>query len=91
MNCSVAIQYLPMDASSDEETCRIVDEVIGYIASTGVEYFVGPFETVIEGSYDLCMEAGCTHVMTYAKINFKSEGDVMTTEHKIGKYHPEGY
>ena len=28
MNCSVAIQYLPMDASSDEETCRIVDEVI---------------------------------------------------------------
>ena len=52
MNCSVAIQYLPMDASSDEETCRIVDEVIGYIASTGVEYFVGPFETVIEGSYD---------------------------------------
>ena len=102
MNCSVAIQYLPMDASSDEETCRIVDEVVGYIASTGVEYFVGPFETVIEGSYDLCMEvlkncqligakAGCTHVMTYAKINFKSEGDVMTTEHKIGKYHPEGY
>ena len=50
MNCSVAIQYLPMDASSDEETCRIVDEVIGYIASTGVEYFVGPFETVIEGN-----------------------------------------
>ena len=32
-------------------------------------------------------EAGCKHVMTYAKINFKPEGDVMTTEHKVAKYH----
>ncbi len=52
----------------------------------------------IEGDYDQCMEilkncqlvgaeAGCKHVMTYAKINFKPEGDVMTTEHKVAKYH----
>lgn len=98
MNCAVAIQYLPMDTASDEETCRVVDEVISYIDSTGVDYYVGPFETTIEGGYDLCMEvlkncqlvgarAGCGHVMTFAKIDYRPEGDVMTTDHKIGKYH----
>ncbi len=98
MNCAVAIQYLPMDSTSDEETCRVVDEVIAYIDSTGVDYYVGPFETTIEGSYDKCMEvlkncqlvgarAGCSHVMTYAKIDYRPDGDVMSTEHKIGKYH----
>ncbi|MGI6755880.1 MAG: thiamine-binding protein [Atopobiaceae bacterium] len=98
MNCSVAIQYLPMDAKDDDEVCRIVDAVIAYIDSTGIDYFVGPFETAIEGDYDKCMEivkncqlvgaaAGCKHVATYVKINYKSEGDVMSTEHKVGKYH----
>ena len=99
MNCSIAIQYLPMDAQDDDATCDAVDAVIAYIDSTGIDYFVGPFETAIEGDYDKCMEIlkncqlvgaqyGCKHVMTYAKINFKSEGDVMSTDHKIGKYHP---
>ena len=98
MKCAVAIQYLPMDATSDEEICRIVDEVIAYIDSTGVDYYVGPFETTIEGDYDLCMEilkncqlvgaqAGRGSMMTYAKIDFRPTSDVMSTEHKIGKYH----
>lgn len=87
-----------MDSPSDEETCRVVDEVIAYIDSTGVEYYVGPFETTIEGDYDLCMEvlkscqlvgsrAGCRSMMTYAKIDFRPDSDVMSTERKIGKYH----
>lgn len=99
MNCSIAIQYLPMDAADDDATCEAVDAVIDYIDSTGIDYFVGPFETAIEGDYETCMEIlkncqlvgaahGCKHVMTYAKINFKPEGDVMSTDHKIGKYHP---
>ena len=98
MNCSVAIQYLPMDATDEDEVCRIVDAVIAYIDSTGVDYFVGPFETAIEGDYDQCMEivkncqlvgakAGCGYVATYVKIDYKSEGDVMSTEHKVAKYH----
>ncbi|WP_276861016.1 thiamine-binding protein [Bifidobacterium merycicum] len=100
MNCSVAIQFLPMNARTDEETCAIVDEVIAYIKSTGVDYFVGPFETAIEGDFDTCMDivrncqlvgakAGATHVMSYVKINYRPDGEVMTTEHKVGKYHPE--
>lgn len=98
MNCAVAIQCLPMDAKSDEETCRVVDAVIAYIDSTGVDYYVGPFETTIEGDYDTCMEivkncqlvgagTGCRHMMTYVKIDYRPEGDVMSTDHKIGKYH----
>lgn len=99
MDCSVAIQFLPMDAQTDEEVCRVVDAVIAYIDSTGVDYFVGPFETAIEGDYDTCMEivkncqlvgakAGCKKMATYVKIDYRPDGDVMTTEHKVGKYHP---
>ena len=56
MKSSVAIQVLPA-VDSDQEVCRIVDEVIAYIASTGLNYYVGPCETAIEGEdYDQLME-----------------------------------
>lgn len=101
MGCSVAIQYLPLDAADDDETCRVVDAVIAYIASTGVSYYVGPFETAIEGDYETCMEvvrgcqlagaqAGCAHAATYVKIDYKPEGEVLSTERKVGKYHLTG-
>ena len=78
MEASVAIQSLPAVAD-DEELCRIVDEVIAYIASTGFNYFVGPFETTIEGPYDelmdivkqcqhIAIEAGAPAVAAYVKI-----------------------
>ncbi len=97
MDCSVALQILPLDAKSDEEVCRIVDAVIEYIATCNVTYFVGPFETTIEGDFDTCMDvlkqsqliaqkAGSHHVMCYSKIDWKSEGDLLTIEKKIGKY-----
>lgn len=98
MECSVAIQVLPMDAATDEETVRVVDEVIAMIQTYDVNAYVGPFETAIEGTYDMCMEvlkrcqevaaeAGCGHVMTYAKINYRPGGAVLSTEKKVGKYH----
>lgn len=100
MNCSVAIQFLPMDARTDDEVCAIVDEVIAYIQSTGVKYFVGPFETAIEGDFDTCMDivrncqlvgakAGASQILSYVKINYRPDGEVLTTERKVGKYHPE--
>lgn len=96
----MAIQFLPMDVTEDEATCAAVDTVIAYIAQTGLGYFVGPFETAIEGSYEACMEclkgcqlvaaqAGCSHMMTYVKIDFRPQGDVMSTRHKVGKYYPD--
>lgn len=46
-NASLAIQVLPK--VEGEEVIRVVDEVIAYIKSTGLNTFVGPFETTIEG------------------------------------------
>ena len=97
MNASVAIQVLPK-VNSDEEVIRIVDEVIAYIKSTGLNYFVGPCETSIEGDYDVLMDivkecqkiavrAGSKSVSAYVKINYRPEGDVLTIEKKVTKHH----
>ena len=97
MNASVAIQVLPK-VDGDEEVIRVVDEVIAYIKSTGLSYFVGPCETSIEGDYDELMEiikecqhvavrAGAKSVSAYIKVNYRPEGDVLTNEKKVTKHH----
>ena len=97
MEASVAIQSLPQ-MSDDDELCRVVDEVIAYIAEQGYNYYVGPFETTIEGPYDELMDivkecqhiairAGAPEVLAYVKISYKPEGEVLSIERKIGKYH----
>lgn len=95
MNASVAIQVLPKVATN-EETIRIVDEVIKFIKSFDVKMEVGPFETTIEGDYEVlmdivkgcpkvCAEAGAPGVMTYVKINYVP-GGVLTIEEKCAKH-----
>ena len=95
MNASVAIQSLP-EAKNDDELIRIVDEVIGYIKSTGLNYYVGPFETAIEGDYDELMDIvkECQHIVirtgtpsvcAYIKVTYKPEGDVLTNEKRLKK------
>lgn len=97
MNTSVAIQILP-NVLEEDELIRIVDEVIDYIKSTGYNYYVGPFETTVEGDYDGLMEivkncqivaakAGCESMSTYVKIAYKPEGDVLTIDKKVTKHH----
>ena len=97
MNASVAIQSLPK-ADNNEELIRIVDEVIAYIKSTGLNYYVGPFETTIEGDYDELMDsvkecqhiavrAGAPSVAAYIKVSYHPEGDVLTIEKKVTKHH----
>ena len=99
MNASIAIQVLP-DTRDEDELIRIVDEVIAYIKSTGLNCSVGPFETTIEGDYDQLMDivkecqkvavnAGAKSVCAYVKVVYKPEGDVLTIEKKITKYHQE--
>ena len=95
MNASVAIQTLP-EAKNDDELIRIVDEVIGYIKNTGLNYYVGPFETAIEGDYDELMDivkecqhiairTGAPSVCAYIKVTYKPEGDVLTNEKRLKK------
>ncbi|MBE6821165.1 MAG: thiamine-binding protein [Ruminococcaceae bacterium] len=98
MKASVAIQVLPAAESSDE-AIRIVDEVIAYIRSTGLNYYVGPFETAIEGDdYDLLMDiakecqhiairAGAPRISAYIKVVYEPEGEVLTIEKKVSKHH----
>ena len=100
MQASVAIQVLP-GVDSDEELVRIVDEVIGYIKSTGLNYYVGPFETAIEGdSYDQLMDvvkecqkvairAGAPKVSAYIKVVYEPEGEILTIDKKVTKHHQQ--
>lgn len=98
MKASVAIQVLPA-MENDEELCRVVDEVIDYIKSTGLNYYVGPFETAIEGEdYDQLMDivkecqhiaikAGAPKVSAYIKVVYEPEGEILTIDRKVTKHH----
>ncbi len=98
MKASVAIQSLPQ-ADNNQELVRMVDEVIGYIRSTGLNYYVGPFETTIEGEdYDQLMDvvkecqhvavrAGAKKVSAYIKVVYEPEGEILTIDQKVTKHH----
>lgn len=96
MNCSLAIQTLPR-VNDTKEIVRIVDEVIKYIDSTGLSYFVGPYETTVESDLDQIMdiikfsqikavEAGAPSVSTYIKLVYSPKEHILTTDEKISKY-----
>lgn len=97
MSASIALQVLPK-AENDKELCRMVDEVIAYIKSTGLKYEVGPFETTIEGDdYNQLMDivkecqhvaikAGAPQVSAYVKVVYNPEEQILTIDDKIGKY-----
>lgn len=96
VNASIAIQVLP-NVQGKEETVRIVDEVITYIEGKALKTHVGPFETTVEGNYEELMEivkecqiiavkAGAPGVMSYVKINYRPEGELLTIDEKISKY-----
>ncbi|MBP1757456.1 MAG: hypothetical protein H6Q62_312 [Firmicutes bacterium] len=92
---SIAIQVLPKVEGS--ELIRVVDAVIAYIKSTGLNTFVGPFETTVEGDYDqlmdivrncqlICIQEGAPSVMSYVKINYNPNG-ILTIDEKVSKHH----
>ena len=100
MKASVAIQTLPK-AENDEELVRIVDEVIDYIKAQGLNYYVGPFETTIEGDdYDQLMDivkecqhvairVGAPKVSAYIKVVYEPEGEILTIDKKVTKHHAQ--
>ncbi len=98
MEASIAIQIIPNERG-DRETIRIVDEVIDYIKSTGLHYYVGPSETSIEGDdlhqlidiLEKCMitaaGAGSDTTSAYVKLVYRPEGSVLTIDEKVTKHH----
>ena len=97
MKASVAIQVLPA-AANEDELIRIVDEVIAYIKSSGLNCHVGPFETTIEGEdYDQLMDivkecqhvairAGAERVSAYVRVVWRPEGEILSIGKKITKH-----
>ena len=98
MKASIAIQIEP-NQQDDYEAVHIVDEVIDYIRSTGLHYYVGPSETSIEGDdlhqlveiLEHCMgvaaQAGSQKVSAYVKMVYKPNGAVLTIDEKVTKHH----
>ena len=95
MNASIAIQVLP--AVEGKEVIRVVDQVIAYLKSTGLNVFVGPFESTVEGDFDtlmeiakrcleICIEEGAPSVMSYIKIQYKPAGGIWTIDEKVTKH-----
>ena len=96
MECSVAIQVLPQ--VEDARVIPIVDEVIAYIKGLGLPMVVGPFETTVEGSFDvlmdmvkqcqlICIEAGAPSLLSYVKIHYAPQAGVWGIAEKIDKHH----
>lgn len=98
MKASIAIQTLPA-VTNEDELIRIVDEVIAYIKSSGLNCYVGPFETTVEGEdYDQLMDivkecqhiairAGAPKVSAYIKVVYEPEGEILTIDRKVTKHH----
>jgi len=96
-NANIAIQILP-NMPDDQETVRVVDEVIASIKGTGLQYFVGPSETCVEGEdlhqllevLETCMkaaaQAGSEKVSAYVKLIWKPHGTVLTIHEKTAKH-----
>ena len=98
MKGSFAIQILP-ERVEDKEVIRIVDKVIDYIKSTGLNYYVGPFETTIEGddinelfeimknSFLIASKENPNGISSYIKIYFRENREVLSIEEKVSKHH----
>ncbi len=96
MNGSVAIQVLP-NGVDKEKLISIVDDVIEYIKSTGINYQVSAFETTIEGDYEelmdivkkcqyIAIESGAESVSSYVKIVYSPKKDILTIDEKVNKH-----
>ncbi|WP_059369744.1 thiamine-binding protein [Treponema endosymbiont of Eucomonympha sp.] len=94
---SLAIQVLPKTESGDE-VLRIVDKVIAYIKGTGLNTFVGPFETTVEGGFDqlcgvakecqlICLREGAESVSTYTKMAYNPTDGIWSIDQKVAKHH----
>jgi uncharacterized protein (TIGR00106 family) len=91
---NVAIQVLPQ--TETKKAYDLVDDAIEVIKNSGLKYKVCPFETVVEGPYDLimetvekmqqtCFENGAEELLVYLKIQNRHNADVAIHE-KMHKY-----
>lgn len=91
---NAAIQLLPI--VQDRHPYGWVDEAIAVIKDSGIKHEVGPFATVIEGSYidvmnvvhavnQKLVELNCSEWITSVQIQIRSNGPI-TGEEKTAKF-----
>jgi uncharacterized protein (TIGR00106 family) len=87
----LAIQIVPV---SNKPLYPIIDKAIEVIHASGVQYTVGPMETVMQGSYDdlmeiakkaqqACLDAGADEVVVTMKVHARKQADVTWQEKNI--------
>ncbi|HEY4151542.1 MAG TPA: thiamine-binding protein [Chitinophagaceae bacterium] len=91
---NASIQLLPI--VQDKHPYEWVDEAIAIIQQSGIKHDVGPFATVLEGTYTEVMKVindvneylyakGCAEWITSLQIQIRSAGDI-TGEEKTAKF-----
>jgi uncharacterized protein (TIGR00106 family) len=91
---NASIQIVPI--VQDRHPYEWVDEAIDIIKNSGIKCEVGPFATVVEGTYDEVMsvindinnhlqQRGCAEWITNLQIQVRTAGDI-TGEEKVLKH-----
>lgn len=91
---NASIQILPI--VNNKHPYEWVDEAIEVIQRSGIKYDVGPFATVLEGTYDDVMQVindvneylyskGCSEWISNVQVQIRSDGDI-TAEEKVEKF-----
>lgn len=91
---NATIQLLPI--TQDKHPYHWINEVVMVIQQTEVKYKIGPFATVIEGTYQQVMdvfdavnrhlvEAGCNEWITSLQLNMRCSTDITANE-KLAKF-----
>jgi uncharacterized protein YqgV (UPF0045/DUF77 family) len=91
---NASIQILPV--VQDRHPYEWVDEAILVIQQTGIKHKIGPFATVVEGTYNEVIEVvhainehlnseGCSEWIVNLQIHARSNGD-MTANEKTAKF-----
>jgi uncharacterized protein YqgV (UPF0045/DUF77 family) len=96
---NASLQLLPI--TSDAHPYTWVDEAIEIIKSSAVKYEVGPFATVLEGSYNEVISVvnavnehlykrNCNEWILNVQLQIRSNADITANE-KIQKYKPNNH
>jgi uncharacterized protein (TIGR00106 family) len=91
---NASIQILPI--VQDKHPYEWVDEAISVIQKSGIKYKIGPFATVVEGSYEEVMHVvnnvnehltrnNCNEWITSVQFNIRSNSDITANE-KVSKF-----
>lgn len=93
-NITLGIQIVPL--RTEKHAYDLIDEAISVIQSSGVKHQITPFETVMEGKYDLLMDiaqkaqqavldAGADECLIYYRIHLRQSGDVNFEEKNLNR------